>query len=456
MKKFENMIIGFGKGGKTLAGVLAAAGQSVALIEKSPLMYGGTCINVACIPSKALEHSARFSQAQGGTFRERAVRYRTAIWEKRELTAALRQKNLEKAVSAGVKVILGTAAFLDDHRIRLEKADGTEEVLWGERIFINTGARPFLPPVDGLQSSRFVYTSETMMELETLPGKLVIIGGGYIGLEFASYYRNFGSDVVVLQDSDIFLPREDAEIAAAVLENLEARGIQVLRGIQVQRIRDREDGADLTVRTEYGERKLSCNAVLVATGRRPNLQELHPEAAGIELTAYGAVKTDEHLRTNVPHIWAMGDVAGGLQFTYISLDDSRIVKSQLLGDGSRTTENRGAIPYSVFLDPPLSRVGLTEAEAVKKGHAVKVARLPAAAVPKAKVLRQTNGLLKAIVDAETGQLLGAHLFCAESQELINLLKLAIDAGIPYTELRDAVYTHPTMSEALNDLFTAVT
>ena len=224
MKKFENMIIGFGKGGKTLAGVLAAAGQSVALIEKSPLMYGGTCINVACIPSKALEHSARFSQAQGGTFRERAVRYRTAIWEKRELTAALRQKNLEKAVSAGVKVILGTATFLDDHRIRLEKADGTEDVLWGERIFINTGARPFLPPVDGLQSSRFVYTSETMMELETLPGKLVIIGGGYIGLEFASYYRNFGSDVVVLQDSDIFLPREDAEIAAAVLENL--RGSQ--------------------------------------------------------------------------------------------------------------------------------------------------------------------------------------------------------------------------------------
>lgn len=455
MKKFENIVIGFGKGGKTLAGALAAAGQSVALIEKSPLMYGGTCINVACIPSKALEHSARLSHAQGGTFAERADRYRTAIGEKRALTAALRQKNLEKEVSAGVTVMVGSAAFLDSHRIRLDQEDGAAEELWGERIFINTGARPFLPPIDGLQESRFVYTSETMMELEELPERLVIIGGGYIGLEFASYYRNFGSKVTVLQDGGVFLPREDAEIAGAVLNSLKARGIQVLRSVQVQKISDSEKGAVLTVRTEEGERELSCDAVLVATGRRPNLQGLHPEAAGVVLTERGAVRTDEHLRTSVPHIWAMGDVAGGLQFTYISLDDSRIVKSQLLGDGSRTTENRGAIPYSVFLDPPLSRVGLTEKEAEEKGYTVKIARLSAAAVPKAKVLRQTEGLLKAVVDAETGKLLGAHLFCAESHELINLLKLAVDAGLPYTVLRDAVYTHPTMSEALNDLFAAL-
>ena len=188
---------------------------------------------------------------------------------------------------------------------------------------------------------------------------------------------------------------------------------------------------------------------------RPNIGGLRLEAAGVAVTGRGAVQVDECLRTSIPHIWAMGDVTGGLQFTYISLDDSRIVKSQVLGDGSRTTENRGAVPYSVFLDPPLSRVGLTEDEARRQGYEVKIGKLPAAAVPKAQVLRQPSGLLKAVIDGKTGRILGAHLFCAESHEMINLLKLAIDQGIPYSALRDAIYTHPTMNEALNDLFAAV-
>ena len=191
---------------------------------------------------------------------------------------------------------------------------------------------------------------------------------------------------------------------------------------------------------------------MAATGRRPNVQGLNLAAAGVELTERGAVKTDEHLRTSAPNIWAMGDVAGGLQFTYISLDDSRIVRSQLLGNGARTTENRGSVPYSVFLDPPFSRVGMSEAEAVKAGYSVKIAKLPAMAIPKAKLLRQPEGLLKAVVDANTGLILGAHLFCADSHEMINTVKIAMDAKLPYTVLRDAIYTHPTMSEAFNDLF----
>jgi pyruvate/2-oxoglutarate dehydrogenase complex dihydrolipoamide dehydrogenase (E3) component len=211
----------------------------------------------------------------------------------------------------------------------------------------------------------------------------------------------------------------------------------------------------LTVRTPQGEAHLAADAVLVATGRRPNLEGLRPEAAGIALTERGAVQTDEHLRTTAPNIWAMGDVVGGLQFTYISLDDFRIVKSDVLGDGSRTTRNRGAVPYSVFLDPPFSRVGLTEKEARQQGRSVKIARLPVAAIPKAQVLSNPTGLLKAVIDAETNQILGAHLFCEESHELINLVKLAMDAGIPYPVLRDGIYTHPTMSEALNELFAAV-
>ena len=436
MKTVDNIIIGFGKGGKTLAGALAKAGQSVVLVERSDRMFGGTCINVACIPTKSLEHSARLSAAQGGGFAEKAERYRAAVEEKRRLTGALRRKNYDKAVGAGVEVLVGEASFLDGHRVSVALSGGGSEELRGERIFINTGARPFIPPIPGLADCGAVYTSETLMERDELPERLVIIGGGYIGLEFASYYTNFGSRVSVVQDGPGFIPREDEEVAAVV-------------------VKDAQAGAEVTVKTAEGEEVLPAQAVLAATGRRPNVAGLNLAAAGVELTERGAVKTDEHLRTSVPHIWAMGDVAGGLQFTYISLDDSRIVKSQLLGDGGRTTQNRGEVPYSVFIDPPLSRVGMTEAEARRRGYDVKIARLSAAAVPKAQVMRRPAGLLKAVVDGATGNILGAHFFCAESQEMINLVKLAMDAGLPYTVLRDAIYTHPTMSEALNDLFAAV-
>ena len=455
MKEFDNIIIGFGKGGKTLAGALAAKGEKTALIERSDKMYGGTCLNVACIPSKFLENSARLSAEAGGSFQEKAARYRRTIEEKRQIISELRQKNLAKAMGAGVEVITGTASFLDDHKIQVSYPDGTGEELYGKRIFINTGAKPFIPPIAGLKESRYAYTSEGMMELEELPERLLIIGGGYIGLEFASYYTNFGSKVTVIQDGERFIPREDEEVAASVLAHMTETGIRILRSSEVTEVKDGTDGAEVTVKTGDGEETLHVQAILVATGRRPNVEGLHPENAGIQLTKRGAIQTDEGLRTSVPHIWAMGDVAGGLQFTYISLDDSRIVKSQILGDGSRTIQNRGAVPYSVFLDPPLSRVGMTEKEAREAGFEVKVARMMTAAAPRARVLKATTGMLKAVIDAGTGQILGAHFYCAESHELINLIKLAMDAKIPYTVLRDNIYNHPTMSETFNDFFAAV-
>ncbi|MEA5050790.1 MAG: FAD-dependent oxidoreductase [Oscillospiraceae bacterium] len=455
MKQADAVIIGFGKGGKTLAGALAAAGKKVILVEQSDKMYGGTCINVACIPSKSLVHSAALSAAQGGSFADKARRYAEAIEEKDRLTSMLRGKNYHKlADNANVEVLDGRASFIDARHVAVRTAAGEEE-LEAPQIFINTGAVPVLPAIPGLQESRHVYLSETMLDRRELPERLLIIGAGYIGMEFASMYANFGAQVTVLQDGERFLPREDAEIAQAVLESLEARGITVLRPAQALRIEDAADGALVTVSLPDGERTLRADAVLAAVGRRPNTQELNAAAAGVELTPRGAVRTDEKLRTTAPGIWAMGDVAGGLQFTYISLDDFRIVKSQLLGGGERTLDNRGAVPYSVFLDPPFSRVGLTEAEALEKGFEVKIARLPAAAIPKAQVLRKPVGLLKAVIDAKTGRILGAHLFCEESYEMINLIKLAIDAQIPYTVLRDNIYTHPTMSEAFNDLFAGV-
>ena len=455
MRQVDAAVIGFGKGGKTLAGALAAAGKTVALVEKSPKMYGGTCINVACIPTKSLVHSAALSAAQGGTFSERAARYATAIDEKDRVTGLLRSKNYRKLADLpNVEVVDGAASFADATHLTVAKPDGTRETIEAAQAFINTGARPFVPPIPGVDGPR-VHVSETLLDVRTLPERLVIIGGGYIGMEFASMYANFGSQVTVVQNEDAFLPREDAEIAAAVPDSVEGRGIRVIRGAGVRRIDDEADQAVVTVEISGAEERLPADAVLVATGRRPNVDGLNLEAAGAELTERGAVRTDEHLRTTAPNIWALGDVAGGLQFTYISLDDSRIVKEDVLGDGARTTANRGTVPYSVFLDPPFSRAGMTEQEARDAGFDVKVAKLPAAAIPKAQLLQKPTGLLKAVVNADTGRILGAHLFCEESYEMINTIKLAMDAGLPYQVLRDAVYTHPTMSEAFNDLFAQI-
>ena len=455
MRKVDAAVIGFGKGGKALAGALAAAGKTVALVEKSPKRYGGTCINVACIPTKSLVHSAALSAAQGGTFDERAARYAAAIDEKDRVTGLLRGKNYHKLADLpNVEVVDGTASFVDATHLEVERPDGMREAIEAEQVFVNTGARPFVPPIPGVDGPR-VHVSETLLDVRTLPERLVVIGGGYIGMEFASLYANFGSQVTVVQDGEEFLPREDAEIAAAVLASLEARGIRVVRGADVRRIDDGPDEALVTVAADGAEERLPADAVLVATGRRPNVAGLNLEAAGVELTGRGAGRTDEHLRTTAPNIWAMGDVVGGLQFTYLSLDDFRIVRDDVLGDGARTTANRGTVPYSVFLDPPFSRAGMTEQEARAAGLNVKVAKLPAAAIPKAQLLQKPTGLLKAVIDADTDLVLGVHLFCEESYEMVNTAKLAMDAGLPYQVLRDAVYTHPTMSEAFNDLFAQV-
>jgi len=450
--KYDAVIIGFGKGGKTMAGALGAAGKKVALIEKSDRMYGGTCINLGCIPTKSLVYRAGLAAAKGGSFEEKAAAYKAAMEQKEDLTARLRGKNYQKLDSnPNITVIDGTASFQSPHVVEVEK-DGKTFQVEGEQIFINTGSSAFIPPIEGLKGNPYVYTSEGLLNLTELPSRLVIIGGGYIGVEFSSIYASFGSKVTILQDGDIFLPREDEEIAGAVRESLESRGIRVMTGVKVKALEQAEGKALVAVDNGKEVQKLEAEAVLVATGRRPNTAGLNLEAAGVEIGPRGGIVTDDSLTTTAPHIYAMGDVRGGLQFTYISLDDFRIVKSKVLGDGSYTLKERGAVPYSVFLIPPFSRVGLSEKEAVEKGYKVKVVRLAASAIPKAQVLEQPAGLLKAVIDEETGLILGAHLFCQESYEMINMIKLAMDAKVPYQVLRDTIYTHPTMSEAFNDLF----
>lgn len=450
--RYDAAIIGFGKGGKTLAATLGAAGKKVALIEQSSRMYGGTCINVGCIPTKYLVQKAKQVSQHGGSFAERSEAYREAIAGKEILTGKLRAKNFGKVDdNPNVDVITARARLTAPHQIEVVSEAGTD-ILEAEQIFLNTGSVAFIPPIKGLKDNPYVYTSEKLLDLNRLPERLVIIGGGYIGMEFASIYADFGSSVTVLQDGERFLPREDEEIAAAVQENLAGRGVTVLTGVQVSALEESDGRAVVVVQDGGQEKRLEADAVLAATGRRPNTAGLGLEKAGVKLNARGGVVVDDSLRTTAPHIYAMGDVTGGLQFTYISLDDFRIVRSALLGDGSYTLKERGAVPYSVFLNPPFSRVGMSEQEAKEKGYRIKVARLAAAAIPKAQVTGQPAGLLKAVIDEETGRILGAHLFCEESHEMINLVKLAIDAKLSYTVLRDMVYTHPTMSEAFNDLF----
>jgi pyruvate/2-oxoglutarate dehydrogenase complex dihydrolipoamide dehydrogenase (E3) component len=442
--RYDVIMIGFGKAGKTLAGKLAKTGKAVALIEKDAKMYGGTCINVGCIPSKRLVTDA--ANAPKEDFEAQAAYYKNAIAGKQQLTAALRKANYDKLIQAGVTVIDGMASFTDAHHIAVATAEGTL-TLEAEQFVINTGSTPVLPDIPGADKSSKVYVSETIMDLAELPKRLTIVGGGYIGLEFASMYANFGSRVTIVQDGPVFLPREDEDMAAAIRKVLEDKGVEIITGAAITGIQD----GTLTYETDDASRTLTGNAILLATGRRPNTDGLACEKAGISLTARGGVETDEHLRTSAEGIWAAGDVCGRLQFTYISLDDSRIILDDMAGRSARTINNRGVFSYSVFMDPPFARVGMNEKEAKAAGVEYRVVSMPAMAIPKAKVLRVTEGQLKALL-APDGTILGAELFCAEAHEMINLVKLAMDHGLKTEVLRDFIYTHPTMSESLNDLF----
>lgn len=456
MKKYDAVIIGFGKGGKTLAGFLAGKGQNVALIEKSDKMYGGTCINVGCIPSKKLVNSTKVLKDKGlSSIEDKEKFYAESIENKNTLIGALRGKNYEMLASKeNITVYDGTGSFVSKNVVNVEN-NGENVQIEGEKIFINTGAATIIPNIKGVKESNYVYTSTSIMELKELPKKLTIVGAGYIGLEFASMYSEFGSEVTVIDMGDRLMPREDEEIAERVKAILEAKGIKFLLKSKIEEISDRNDKGYVKISGENGESEVESDAILVAIGRKPNTEGLNLEAAGVKTDERGAVVVDETLKTTADNIWAMGDVKGGLQFTYISLDDFRIIRDNVYGNGSRTINDRNVIPYSVFINPPLSRVGMTEKEAVEKGYEVKTGRLEAMAIPKGKIEGVTDGLLKTVVEAKTDKILGCTLLCNTSHEMINVVAAAIKAEQKYTFLKDMIFTHPTMSEALNDLFGSV-
>ena len=455
MNAFDVIIIGFGKGGKTLAAEFAKRGQKVAIIERSDKMYGGTCINIGCIPTKTLVHQAKMASAlKDATFEERSEFYRNAVSVKESVTSALRNKNYHNlADNPNVTVYTGIGSFVSADVVAVRTA--TEEIrLTSKQIIINTGAETVIPPIEGIAGNPFVYTSTSIMELADLPRRLVIIGGGYIGLEFATMYASFGSQVTVLESYPELIAREDRDIAASVKETLEKKGIVFRMNAKVQSVNRVEDKAIVTFADSQTNEVfvLEADAVLLATGRRPNTKDLNLEVAGVEVDVRGAIIVDEYLKTTNPNIRAVGDVKGGLQFTYISLDDYRIVREDLFGDKERRTGDRNPVSYSVFIDPPLSRIGLNEEEARRQNRDIIVKKLPVMAIPRAKTLGETDGLLKAIIDKNTGKILGCVLFAPDSGEVINTVAVAMKTGQDYTFLRDFIFTHPSMSEALNDLF----
>lgn len=455
MNAFDVIIIGFGKGGKTLAAEFAKRGRKVAIVERSDKMYGGTCINIGCIPTKTLVHQAKIASGmKDATFEERSEFYRNAISVKEAVTSALRNKNYHNlADNPNVTVYTGVGSFVSSDVVSVRTS--TEEImLTSKQIIINTGAETVIPPIEGVVGNPLVYTSTSIMELTELPRRLVIIGGGYIGLEFASMYASFGSQVTVLESYPELIAREDRDIAASVKETLEKKGIVFRMNAKVQSVNRVEDKAIVTFADSQTDEVfvLEADAVLLATGRRPNTKDLNLEVAGVEVDVRGAIIVDEYLKTTNPNIRAVGDVKGGLQFTYISLDDYRIVREDLFGDKERRTGDRNPVSYSVFIDLPLSRIGLNEEEARRQNRDIIVKKLPVMAIPRAKTLGETDGLLKAIIDKNTGKILGCVLFAPDSGEVINTVAVAMKTGQDYTFLRDFIFTHPSMSEALNDLF----
>jgi pyruvate/2-oxoglutarate dehydrogenase complex dihydrolipoamide dehydrogenase (E3) component len=444
------LVIGFGKAGKTVAAAMGRLGKLVVLVERSERMYGGTCPNIGCVPSKGLWHRSN-KRRPSDPMQEF---YGQAVEAVQEIREFMRTGNYEglNALET-VRVVTGIAVFVDPHTVSVDTGS-VRLTISAEAILIDTGAEPSLPDIPGLRESRHTVTSTELMETRVLPERLAIIGGGYIGIEFAGIYRHFGSQVTLFERGPTLLPLSDDDVAAAAVEIILGDGIEFVARARVLEIQDTESGATVVYEQDGRGHSIEVDTVLVAAGRTPVTRELGLDAAGVRTTNDGFVEVDENLRTSQPHIYAAGDENGGPQHTYISLDDGRIVLDQLVGSGRRSTADRAAVPRTIFMTPPLATVGLTEREALEAGHRVRIGSQRVAdilAMPRAYAVEETRGLMKFVIDADTDEILGAALLSIDAQELINTVALAMRHGIKASELRDTIFTHPSSMEAFNDV-----
>jgi pyruvate/2-oxoglutarate dehydrogenase complex dihydrolipoamide dehydrogenase (E3) component len=452
-ERYDAIVIGAGQAGGPLASSLARSGRRVALIEREHV--GGTCINEGCTPTKTMVASARVAHLarRGADYGVATGPIRVDLGRVRERKRAIvnsfRTGSLRRLeATAGLELICAEASFTGPRAV---VAAGRR--LEADLVFINAGARPAAPDIEGLDGVASL-DSTSIMELDRVPGHLLVLGGGYIGLEFGQMFRRFGSQVTVVQRGPQLLPQEDADVAGAVLDILRQDGIEVLLGTRAVRAAAAGDGVRLTVRTADGERELTGSHLLRAAGRVPNTDRLNLPAAGIAVDDKGFIRVNERLETSAPGTYALGDVKGGPAFTHISYDDFRIIRTNLLQNGRASVTDR-LVPYTVVIDPQLARVGLTEREAGRQGRPVRVARIPMTSVARALELDESRGFMKALVDPDTGLILGAAVLGIEGGELMAAFQLAMMGQVPYQRLRDAVFAHPTLTESLNTLFTTI-
>jgi pyruvate/2-oxoglutarate dehydrogenase complex dihydrolipoamide dehydrogenase (E3) component len=456
---YEAVVIGAGQAGVPLSQALARSGRRTALIEREHV--GGTCINEGCTPTKTMVASAktayvdRRSADYGVHNGPVAVDMPEVRGRKRAMVDSFRNSNLRRIEATdGLDLIAGEASFTGPKALAVRTNDDQDLELGADNVFINAGARPANLPIDGLDNVPAL-NSTSIMELDVLPEHLLVLGGSYVGLEFAQMFRRFGSEVTVVELGGQLMGREDADIAEAVAGILREDGIEVLLGAQTRRAALDDTGKILlTVDTSEGERTLEGTHLLVAAGRPPNTETLNLGAAGIETDKRGFIQANERLETSAPGVYALGDVKGGPAFTHISYDDFRIIRTNLLEGGSATIADR-PVPYTMFIDPQLGRIGLTEQEARDQGRDVRIATIPMTYVTRAVETGETRGFMKAVVDAETAQILGCAVLGIEGGEIMAMIQIAMMGNLPFTVLRDAVFAHPTLAESLNTLFSSV-
>jgi len=450
---YDLVVLGSGEAGKYLAWTLASQGKRVAVIERQ--YVGGSCPNVACLPSKNIIHSAKVASylRRGAEFGVAAVAgpvNMTAVRDrKRKMVDGLIEVHLHKYHASGAELVMGSGTFVGPKTIEVALHDGGTRALRGEHVVICTGSRAKIDDTPGLQEARPLTHIEAL-ELDHLPSHLIVLGGGYIGLEMAQAFRRLGSQVTVIERNNALIHREDPDVTAAIGELFRDEEIGVLTGTKLTRVQGTSgdavqvhgtrDGADLVLEGTH---------LLAAGGRIPNTAGIGLEYAGVELDARGHVKVNERLQTTAPGVWAVGDCAGSPYFTHIAYDDFRVVRDNLAGENRVTTGRQ--VPYCLFTDPELARVGLSEREAQEKGISYRLAKIPMANVLRARTLSETRGFLKALIGTDD-RILGFTAFGVEAGELIAVVQLAMASGMPYRGLRDMILTHPTIAEGLNVLF----
>jgi pyruvate/2-oxoglutarate dehydrogenase complex dihydrolipoamide dehydrogenase (E3) component len=455
-ERYDAIIIGAGQAGKPLAGELARAGWRTALIERA--LIGGTCINYGCTPTKTMVASARvaYLARRGADYGVLtgpiAVDQAKVRARKRAIVERFReggQRGLEK--TENLTLLFGEAAFEAKDTLSVKMNDGGTRRLTAPKIFINTGCRPAKPKLPGLDTVPAL-DSTSVMELDAVPEHLLVLGGGYIGLEFGQMFRRFGARVTIVQRGRHLIHREDPDVADEVAKILREDGCDIRLDTEAIRVEAGAGGAvQLAVRGPAGEETLSGSHLLVAAGRAPNSEALNLAAAGVEADSRGYIRVNERLETKVPGVYALGDIHGGPAFTHVSYDDYRVIRDNLLLGKQRTTKGR-LVPSVIYIDPQLGRVGMTETEARAAGKNIRVAKMPMEHVARALEMDETRGFMKAIVDAETQQILGYTALGVEGGELMSAVELAMMGRLPYPVLKDAIFAHPTIAESLNNLF----